>query len=174
MLMLERFNLALLDGFEPNVGSKRAELRTAMSENLHYSCDFNGFSFPLVVTRMCSRVAYTIRHKVKLHTVTDRATLRAVRIPPTKIYTSYTHTKKGPKTGRFPFIQRLDSPRDLIHTSLKVRLQFKAISELNVRQTSNLKAECAKCDRPPKASHVMLLAPNLFSPCSPFNAKKEV
>lgn len=29
--MLERFNLALLDGFEPNVGSKRAELGTAMS-----------------------------------------------------------------------------------------------------------------------------------------------
>ena len=119
MLMLERFNLALLDGFEPNVGSKRAELRTAMSENVHYSCDFNGFSFfPWYSDeRMFSQVAYTIRHKVKLHTVTDRATLHALRIPPTKIYTSYTHTKKGTKAGWFPFIRSLDSPRDLIRHS---------------------------------------------------------
>lgn len=31
MLILDRFNLALLEGFEPKVGSKRAELGAAMS-----------------------------------------------------------------------------------------------------------------------------------------------
>ena len=44
--MLDRFNLALFDGLEPNVGSKRAELGTAMS----YETNKNVYSGILMVS----------------------------------------------------------------------------------------------------------------------------